>query len=172
MQIRDILPHEHSALGKLMVDVYSTLKGFPSPRDQPHYYEMLANIGSFTLKPAVRVLVAVSSSRQLLGGIVYFGDMREYGAGGIATRELNASGIRLLGVRPEMRGQGVGRALAIACIELAREQRHGQVILHTTQAMQIAWRMYERLGFQRSADLDFMQEALPVYGFRLTFSQS
>lgn len=171
MQIRDILPHEHSALGKLMVDVYSTLEGFPSPRDQPQYYEMLANIGSFTLKPAVRVLVALSSSSQLLGGVVYFGDMREYGSGGIATRELSAGGIRLLGVRPELRGRGVGRALTVACIELARQQRHRQVVLHTTQAMQIAWSMYERLGFRRSADLDFMQEALPVHGFRLTFSQ-
>jgi hypothetical protein len=30
-----------------------------------------------------------------------------------------------------------------------------QVIIHTTLAMQIAWKMYEQLGFKRSADLDF-----------------
>jgi len=34
-------------------------------------------------------------------------------------------------------------------------------------SMQTAWRMYENLGFKRSADLDFMQGELPVYGFRL-----
>jgi hypothetical protein len=33
--------------------------------------------------------------------------------------------------------------------------------------MQIAWSLYERLGFERSKDLDFMQEKLPVFGFRL-----
>jgi hypothetical protein len=34
-------------------------------------------------------------------------------------------------------------------------------------AMQIAWKMYENLGFKRSEDLDFMQGELPVFGFRL-----
>jgi hypothetical protein len=33
--------------------------------------------------------------------------------------------------------------------------------------MQIAWGLYERLGFVRSKDLDFSQQGLPVYGFRL-----
>ena len=33
--------------------------------------------------------------------------------------------------------------------------------------MQIAWSMYENLGFKRSKDLDFTQGKLPVYGFRL-----
>jgi hypothetical protein len=33
--------------------------------------------------------------------------------------------------------------------------------------MQTAWKMYEGIGFQRSADLDFIQGQLPVFGFRL-----
>jgi hypothetical protein len=41
------------------------------------------------------------------------------------------------------------------------------MVLHTTQAMQVAWAMYEKLGFTRSEDLDFEQEGLPVFGFRL-----
>ena len=41
------------------------------------------------------------------------------------------------------------------------------MIIHTTIAMQTAWKMYENMGFKRSDDLDFMQEALPVFGFRL-----
>jgi hypothetical protein len=48
-----------------------------------------------------------------------------------------------------------------------KEKGHAQVILHTTQAMQIAWTLYERLGFERSKDLDFVQGDLPVFGFRL-----
>jgi ribosomal protein S18 acetylase RimI-like enzyme len=61
----------------------------------------------------------------------------------------------------------VGRALAQRCIALAREKGHRQVILHTTAAMKVAWRMYEALGFERSPDLDFLQGQLPVFGFRL-----
>ncbi len=42
-----------------------------------------------------------------------------------------------------------------------------QVIIHTTTAMQTAWKMYEQLDFKRSEDLDFKQEDLQVFGFRL-----
>jgi hypothetical protein len=33
--------------------------------------------------------------------------------------------------------------------------------------MQIAWKMYENMGFKRAKELDFMQGELPVFGFRL-----
>ncbi|WP_267222022.1 GNAT family N-acetyltransferase [Dyella silvae] len=165
--VRDGRPEEFHALGQLMVEVYSGLPGFPTQAEQPRYYEMLANIGDFASKPSTRVLVALHSEGQLLGGVVYFGDMAHYGSGGAATSVTDASGIRLLGVHPSARGMGVGKALTEACIQLARDQQRARVVLHTTEAMRLAWRMYERLGFQRALDLDFMQGALPVFGFSL-----
>ena len=164
--IRDIQPGEFDALGAIMVDVYSRLEGFPSPSEQPEYYEMLRRIGSFTEKPDTRVLVALSDDAGILGGVVYFGDMAQYGSGGSATRERNSSGIRLLAVRKDVRRSGVGKALTRACLDIARQSGNRQVILHTTRAMQVAWGMYLRLGFERSEDLDFMQGELPVFGFR------
>ncbi|HET8942980.1 MAG TPA: GNAT family N-acetyltransferase, partial [Rudaea sp.] len=165
--VRDLRSEESAALGQLLVEVYSALPGFPTSLEQPAYYEMLRHIGEFTKKPGVRVLVALLPGEELAGGVVYFGDMAHYGAAGIATMIKHASGIRLLGVRPECRGMGVGKALASACIVLAQKQRHREVVLHTTKAMQTAWGMYERLGFARSNDLDFLQNGLPVFGFRL-----
>lgn len=165
--IRELLPEESDRLGQLMVAVYSGLEGFPSPEAQPAYYTMLTRIGDFAARKAAKVLVAVTADGELAGGVVYFGDMAEYGSGGTATRERDASGIRLLGVDPRFRGLGVGKALTWACVRLAEEAGHGQVILHTTQAMRVAWGLYERLGFVRSQDLDFMQGELPVFGFRL-----
>lgn len=166
-EIREVIGHEYARLGEMMIAVYSGLEGFPSRQEQPDYYEMLANIGRLTEQKNTTVLVAVSAEAELLGGIVYIGDMAEYGSGGTATAEKNASGIRLLGVAPGARGAGIGKALATACLELARDKGHSQVILHTTSAMRVAWGLYENLGFRRSPDLDFMQEALPVFGFRL-----
>ena len=171
LTIRDLRATEFDALGKLMVEVYSKLQGFPTPQEQPHYYELLANIGRFTEKPDARVLVAESDQGALVGGIVYFADMAEYGSGGIATSIKDASGIRLLGVSPRHRNTGAGKALAKACIRLAQDKGHSQVILHTTQAMQTAWRLYEKLGFVRSDDLDFLQQGFPVFGFRLSLTQ-
>lgn len=165
--IRDADPSEHGALGQLMIAAYSQLKGFPTPEEQPNYYQMLANVGALTKKPQTHLMVAVSDENRLLGGVVYFDDMKSYGSGGTAEAVSNASGIRLLAVEPTETGKGLGRALTEACIERARESGNEQVVLHTTEAMEVAWGLYERLGFQRSTDLDFMQEELPVFGFRL-----
>jgi len=167
LYIRDIRKDEFATLGRLMADVYSNLAGFPSPDEQPGYYDMLRSIGRFSEKKDARVLVAISANDELVGGIVYFGDMAEYGSGGTATTVKNASGIRLLGVSAPARGMGAGKALARACIQLARDKGHSHVVLHTTQPMQVAWSLYEKLGFERSRDLDFVQEGLQVYGFRL-----
>jgi ribosomal protein S18 acetylase RimI-like enzyme len=170
IHIRDARPEEFADLGRLMVGAYATLDGFPSPELQPRYYEMLANIGDFTRADGARLLVAVMPNGDLAGGVVYFQDMAQYGSGGIATTIKDAAGLRLLGVSPRFRELGVGKALTRHCIELAQGQGLGQVILHTTQAMSLAWGMYERLGFVRSPDLDFLQQDLPVFGFRLALT--
>ena len=40
--------------------------------------------------------------------------------------------------------------------------------MNTTKAMQLAWVMYEIIGFiRRFPSLDFEQQGFPVYGFRL-----
>ena len=170
--IRELEESEFAALGQLMVEVYSNLPGFPSPQQQPRYYELLANIGRFTERRGVSILVADSAAAGLLGGVVYFAEMTEYGSGGTATAEVDAAGIRLLGVGMAHRGLGVGKALTLACIARARAAGRSQVILHTTEAMQVAWGLYEKLGFARSQDLDFLQEDLPVFGFRLRLGNS
>ena len=167
MNIRNILANEYEVLGQMMVDVYSNLDGFPTQLEQPGYYKMLANIGKFSEKKNSQVLVAISNQQKLVGGVVYISEMADYGSGGMATSERNASGIRLLGVDRGSRGAGVGKALTQACIQLAMNKHHSHVILHTTQAMQTAWRLYQSMGFKRAEDLDFLQEKLQVYGFRL-----
>ena len=164
--IREAREDEFDVLGRLMVTVYAGLAGFPGPAEQPRYYDMLAHIGRMAEKPGAKLLVAVADS-EVLGGVVHFSDMAQYGSGGSATGERNASGFRLLAVGPEARGRGIGRALVQGCIDLAKEAGQGQVILHSAEAMKVAWGMYERLGFERSPDLDFLQGELPVFGFRL-----
>lgn len=165
--VRNAKTSEFEKIGMLMVHVYSQLAGFPKEDEQPQYYKMLANIGELTTKPKTELLVAVSVDGNIAGGVVYFSDMQYYGSGGIATQEKNASGFRLLAVDPSTRGQGVGKLLCIECINKAKRSKHNQIIIHTTKAMQVAWKMYERLGFKRSEDLDFLQGELPVFGFRL-----
>ena len=165
--IRNAHPDEFSALGQLMVKVYSQLEGFPKPSEQPAYYSLLANIGDFAAKPSTELLVAIFNDGTITGGVVYFGEMAYYGSGGSATAEKDAAGFRLLAVDPDSRGSGLGKLLVEECIHRARAAGRQQVIIHSTLSMQTAWKMYERMGFRRSPDLDFLQGELPVFGFRL-----
>lgn len=164
---RNALSAEFEEIGKLMVTVYSQLEGFPKEAEQPNYYKMLDNIGELTTKPGTELLVAVSPEGKIEGAVVYFDDMKYYGSGGTATQEQNACGFRLLAVDVPARGQGIGKLLTMECIKKAKQKKVKQMIIHSTMAMQTAWKMYEKLGFKRSVDLHFMQGELPVYGFRL-----
>lgn len=164
--VRNANSEEHKEIGELMVQVYTQLDGFPKENEQPNYYKMLASIGELTLKPKTELLIAVSANNEIQGAVVFFGDMLYYGSGGTATKEKNSSGFRLLAVKNSARGKGIGKLLTKACIKKAKTNKSVQVIIHTTMAMQTAWSMYEKLGFKRSVDLDFMQEELPVFGFR------
>ncbi len=171
MFIRNARPEEFHRIGQLMVKVYSALEGFPKPHEQPAYYELLANVGHLATKPGVEIFVAVNGDR-IAGAVVYFAEMASYGSGGTATQEKNAAGFRLLAVDPATRGEGIGKKLTEYCIAKTREKKIAQLIIHTTMAMQTAWGMYERLGFQRSEDLDFMQGNLKVFGFRLKLTNA
>ncbi|TPG34011.1 GNAT family N-acetyltransferase [Flavobacterium pectinovorum] len=165
--VRNAFPSEFEEIGKLLINVYSQLEGFPKENEMPNYYKMLANIGDFTNHPETELLVAVDANNTILGAVVYFNDMKHYGSGGIATQEQNSGGFRLLGVDTKARGKGIGRFLTEECIKKATDYKRQQLIIHSTLAMKNAWKMYENLGFERSEDLDFMQGELAVFGFRL-----
>ena len=163
--IRNAKPDEFEEIGKLLVTVYSQLDGFPKHSEQPAYYNMLSNIGELTTKPETELLVAVSPGNKILGAVVFFSDMLYYGSGGTANKEKNAAGFRLLAVDPSSRGLGIGKLLTKECIRKTKEKNLSQLIIHSTKAMQTAWKMYENLGFKRSEDLNFLQGELPVFWF-------
>lgn len=165
--IRNASIAEFEAIGKLMVMVYSQLDGFPKESEQPGYYDMLRRVGELTSQPGTELLVAVDEKEEIAGAVVFFNDMKNYGSGGTATREPNASGFRLLAVHPAHRGRGLGKTLTVECIRKAEANQSANLVIHTTRAMQAAWKMYEELGFKRAPDLDFLQGELPVFGFRL-----
>lgn len=165
--IRPARPEEYPRLGQLLVDAYARLPGMPGPGEQPEYYATLADIGRRAGNPAITVFAAVDGSGEVLGSVDFIEDPRQYGSGGAVGHLAGAAGIRLLAVGPAARGKGLGKALTRFCIDRARELGRTSVILHTTKAMQVAWAMYEQLGFERFPDIDFQQGRLEVFGFRL-----
>jgi pimeloyl-ACP methyl ester carboxylesterase/GNAT superfamily N-acetyltransferase len=164
--IREARSDEYEAIGRMMVAVYSSLDGFPSPRTQPEYYELLERIGEQTAKPGAKLLVALEKER-IAGAVVFYADMGAYGSGGTAAAEKDAAGFRFLAADPEARGRGVAKALVEHCIEAARAAGRRRLVIHSTAAMKAARAIYMARGFKSAPDLDFVQGSMPVYGFRL-----
>jgi GNAT superfamily N-acetyltransferase len=76
--------------------------------------------------------------------------------------------VRLLAVAPSSRGQGIGAELMEESVRRARASGAAVLTLHTTDMMQSALRLYERMGFVRSAELDFYPAPdLTVEGYLL-----
>jgi GNAT superfamily N-acetyltransferase len=64
------------------------------------------------------------------------------------------AGIRLLAVHPVYRSRGIGRVLMEECIRRCRDQGIASIGLHTTEMMDVARRMYEKMGFVRIPEFD------------------
>lgn len=168
IEIREAKPEEYWELGTLMVKVYSALEGFPSPAEIPSYYDRLQNVGDFKKDPKTKLIVAIFEDGKIEGGLVYFGDMRYYGAGTEATLSQHAGAFRLLAVNPETRGQGIGKKLIQACFDQVRQEGFKCLVIHSTEYMMTAWKMYERMGFEKFPEIDFEEAGVHVHGFRYT----
>jgi GNAT superfamily N-acetyltransferase len=76
--------------------------------------------------------------------------------------------IRMLGVAPSVRRRGIGEALVSACIERSRELGHTAVVLSSLPVQVAAHRVYSRLGFRRTPDLDWSPlPGVDLLAFRL-----
>ena len=62
--------------------------------------------------------------------------------------------IRLLGVDATYRGLGVGKKLTQLCIEEARQMGEQTIALHTSEFMNPARILYEKLGFSRVREIE------------------
>lgn len=160
-------PQEYVEAGKLMAQVYAQLDGFPSPQEQPAYYQQFENLGDVTNAPGTELVVAKLNDGAIVGTVIYIADMSYYGAGGPAVKSIqNAASFRLLAVSPAVRGMHIGRALTDFCIDRARSAGNAAVVIHSTRFMPAARTMYERIGFVRRTDIDFKQGDLDVLGFQ------
>lgn len=64
--------------------------------------------------------------------------------------------IRKVGVDPSYRGQGISRKLTEQCIAHARNSGEHTLALHTSEFMDAARHVYEKLGFVRVRELDLL----------------
>ncbi|MGB3829505.1 MAG: GNAT family N-acetyltransferase [Ornithinimicrobium sp.] len=80
---------------------------------------------------------------------------------------------RMLGVAATGRGRGTGELLVRECIQRAGGDDLAGLLICTSPRMQAARRIYERLGFVRIPELDWMPGPdFPLWAYRLELQRS
>ena len=62
--------------------------------------------------------------------------------------------IRMLVVSPKHRSKGIGKQLALECLEIAKSRGFKEVALFTSPIMKVALPMYLRMGFEKIKDIE------------------
>jgi ribosomal protein S18 acetylase RimI-like enzyme len=150
MEIREVQPEEHEEAGRVTALAYREF----APPDDPDWEEYLGEIADVGSRAGLTtVLVAVEEGR-ILGTATVELDNKVPESDPERVLEPDEAHLRMLGVDPDARGQGVGRALVEAAIEVAGRRGKKVFRLTTTRMMTVARGMYERMGFTATPDRD------------------
>jgi ribosomal protein S18 acetylase RimI-like enzyme len=104
-------------------------------------------------------LLVAEAAGAIQGAVQFFPDARLSGQG----RWPPGSGtLRLLAVRPESRGLGLGARLTRECLRRARKLKIFTIYLYTGRFMLAAQHIYEKLGFKRAPEWDPPREPGPI----------
>ena len=163
LKIREARREDRDAARKMTLSAFQQYAAvMPPPRWQGYRENILATLTE--VKPAQQIVAEKGGA--ILGSVLLYPPGTAFSTPDEGP--LTCPEVRLLAVAPEARGLGIGTALMKDCIRRAR--RFGAVCLnlHTTDMMQVAMRMYERMGFVRAPELDFHPDPnITVKAYRL-----
>lgn len=131
-------PEEHEEIDQLILDAYSHDYGPSERKDAMRFARVRAE--------HFDVWVARSEQGSILGSVT---TRRVNGRGLHEDTQQGELDLRLLGVSPRARRQGVAAELMRAVIEFASTAGFEAVVLKTAPNMSGAHRLYESLGFTR-----------------------
>jgi len=105
------------------------------------------------LLTGAELLIAVEEGR-ILGSVALFPAKTDAYQGFAKAQDYPE--IRMLAIMPDARKKGVGTALIKDCIARSKGNDAKYIGLHTGEFMKGAMRLYEKIGFYRVSELDFI----------------
>jgi len=160
--IRNAQPEELEEISVLLRESYQQYQIFIPPERWKPYLEDIMDVRS---RMDDSELIVAEVDQRLVGCVTLFLD------GAKSFPEAWPSGwavARLLAVHPDFRGRRIGHALMEECMRRCRRAGIKTVGLHTTEIMEVARGMYERMGFVRVPEHDFSPApGITVMAYRL-----
>jgi ribosomal protein S18 acetylase RimI-like enzyme len=153
MNLREAGTRDHPAIDTLVRTAYFE---FADRLDAADWEKMRASLAVANLLHLGATLLVAEAEGRIAGSVAYHPPGNS--DPNIFPREW--ASIRALAVDPVARGRGLGRRLTEACIARARTDRAPCIGLHTSEAMNVARGLYERMGFAVDGELP------PRFGLR------
>ncbi|WNC15949.1 GNAT family N-acetyltransferase [Brevibacillus brevis] len=167
LTIRDATSRDREQLEKHLIEAYQQYERLMSPARWERYKEEMKM--SAAGERAIAFLVAESGDR-IVGSVQLFASSEE--AYGRPELEIHSPIIRFLAVSPQARGQGIAVRLIRESVLRSRAAGADTLHLHTTDMMEAAVQLYERLGFKRAQDKDFFNGEAHVKSYWLDLLQT
>lgn len=165
LEIREARPDEFEEAGRATIAAYAE---FFAPDGADEDLEYLRAVGDVRGRAArTTILVAIDEGR-IVGCVTLELDGRTDDEGPLPPEHAH---IRMLGVVPDARGRGIGRALMESCERRAREAGKTVMTLHTTHLMETAQEMYRSMGYERTDDW-VLPDGFVLLGYRKTLQPS
>lgn len=148
MEIRRIDPADDAAAaGRVVQAAYEAL---PDRPDDPEYHALLGDVAGRATDPDIDVVVAVEHGR-VVACLTFVPDAHGPHA---EFDDPDAASFRYFGVDPSLQGRGVGEAMVGWCLDEARRLGRRRIRIHSLTSMPGAQRLYLRMGFVRTPELD------------------
>ncbi len=165
MEVRLVRADEHEVAAQLVLAAYRSLPGDHLTGD---YAAEVADVARRSREAEVLVAVRRSGGLardEVVGCVTFVADACSAWA---ELLEAGEAGMRMLAVRPDAQGRGIGHALVEACVARARALGRSALVLHTTPWMTTAHRLYETAGFVRFPSRDWSPlPEVPLRAYRL-----
>lgn len=146
--LRDAQSREVDVVAALLGDVYSVFRDRLPVAAWSRYIGEIVDVAG---RMGDSELIVADRGGRIVGTIALYPNasrsVLEHWPAGWAS-------IRTLAVVADARRQGVGEALARACVDRAQQHGARAIGLHTASHLADATRLYKRLGFRRAPEFD------------------
>ena len=142
VEIRSVRPDEYTVAGEVTAASYREF----DPRGAPDWQAYLRRIADVAGRAGHTVVLVAVVDGEIAGTATLEID-RHIESGWKEELAPDEAHLRMLGVHPSHRREGIGRSLVEATIDLARTRGKARLTLETTPEMRAAHAMYAEMGF-------------------------
>nr|WP_040949853.1 GNAT family N-acetyltransferase [Gorillibacterium massiliense] len=165
--IRQAEAADRDAIEQVLLEAYQQ---YEVALDGQRWVEYKENILQAIDAPTAKERLVAELDGRIVGSVfLYDSSAAAYGA---PQLEIHNPIIRLLGVSRQARGLGIATALIQESARRSLEWGADTLHLHTSDLMESAVRLYERLGFERAYDKEFHNGHHLVKSYRLRLKEA